>query len=247
MSELQDKVAIVSGASSGIGWASAKALAEAGAKVMLTARREERLKKLKEEIDQAGGAAEYVVTDVVSREQVQNSVDKTLDKFGKIDILFNNAGLMPLSLMKNGHVDEWDQMVDVNIKGLLYYIHAILPNMMENNSGHILNVSSVAGHKVFPGGAVYCATKFAVRAISEGLRGELHPRYKIRVTVISPGAVATELTDTITDPEIKEMLGQWDFAPLESEDIARSVMYAVTQPENVDVNEVLIRPLGQGL
>ena len=184
---------------------------------------------------------------MTDRQAVQLLVDHTLNEFGTIDILVNNAGLMPLSFVKNLHEEEWERMVDVNIKGVLNGVGAVLPTMLENESGHIVNVSSVAGRRVFPGGAVYCATKFAVTAFSEGLRSELAPKYNIRVTCIEPGAVATELTDTITDEEIlanfEKRKGQ--LTPLESEDIAESILYAVTSPQRVNVNEVLVLPTNQ--
>jgi NADP-dependent 3-hydroxy acid dehydrogenase YdfG len=214
---------------------------------MLTARREERLKKLTDEITKSGGTAAYKVVDVTSREQVKAAADEMIEKWGRIDVLFNNAGLMPLSFMKNLHLDEWDRMVDVNIKGLLYAIAAVLPDMTKRKAGHIINVSSIAGHVVFPGSAVYSGTKFAVRAISEGLRKELTGDTLIRVTIISPGAIDTELTDTITDEDIKEAFKNRKLEPIGPDAIARGVLYAVEQPEDVDVNEIIIRPTAQGI
>ena len=244
MEGIKDKVVIVTGASSGIGEATAEDLALNGAKVMCAARREGRLNTLVDRIRQAGGTAEYHVCDVTRKDQVHELADDTIQTYGRVDVLFNNAGLMPLTLIKNLQVDEWDRTVDVNIKGLLYCIGAVLPHMLERGSGHIINVSSIAGHGVWPGYAIYSGTKWAVRAISEGLRQEV--RDKVRVTVISPGVVETELTDHITDPEIrpKAMDGRFDFS-LKSEDIARAVRYAIEQPDHVDVNEVLIRANGQ--
>jgi NADP-dependent 3-hydroxy acid dehydrogenase YdfG len=248
--KLNDKVAIVTGASSGIGKATALLLASEGAKVVLAARRLERLEQLKNDIIKTGGEAIAIKTDVVQRSEVESMVKAAIDQFGKVDILINNSGIMPLSFMKNLHVEEWERMVDVNLKGALYCIAAVLPDMMKNKSGDIINVSSVAGRKLFPSGAVYCATKFGLTALSEGMRMELSKDYNIRVTAIEPGAVATELTHTITD---KEVLSLWSgenmakLIPLKSEDIARSVLYAVTQPEGVSVNEVLIIPTSQGI
>lgn len=241
-----NKTAIITGASSGIGQATAKELAGKGYSVMLAARREERLVQLKKEIEAAGGTAEFKVTDVTSAEEMQSLADTTIEKFGRIDVLVNNAGLMPLSFMNKRKIAEWDQMVDVNIKGVLYGIAAVLPHMEERKSGHIINVSSVAGHDVTPGSAVYSGTKFAVRAITEGLRQELDPAMNIRATIISPGAVATELSTLITDQDILDMFasgGEMKF--LEAEDIARAIAYAVEQPDYVDVNEILIRPRQQ--
>ncbi len=247
MQGIEGKTALITGASSGIGWATAKELANGGAKIMLTARREERLKELKKELENDGAAVEYKVADVVKREEIQSVADTMIEKFGQIDILFNNAGLMPLSFMKNLHVDEWDRMVDVNVKGLLYAIAAVLPDMTKRGAGHIINVSSIAGHMVFPGSAVYSGTKFAVRAISEGLRKELTGSSNIRTTIISPGAVATELTDTITDKEILAWFKDMELQPIDSEAIARATAYAVQQPDDVDVNEIIIRPTSQGM
>ena len=243
---LQGKVAIVTGASSGIGEATALMLAKEGVKVTIAARRAERLDELRKKIEEAGGEALPIVTDVTHRTAVNYLAEHTKEKFGSIDILINNAGIMPLSMMKNLHVDEWEKMVDVNIKGVLFAIGAVIPVMREQKSGHIINISSVAGRKVMPGGAVYCATKFAVAALSEGLRMELSPSDNIRVTSIEPGAVDTELIDTITDDEIKENMGWLEkLTPLRAEDIAEAIRHALTQPKHVSINEVLIRPTGQ--
>jgi NADP-dependent 3-hydroxy acid dehydrogenase YdfG len=248
--KLKNKVAIITGASSGIGEATAKALAAEGAKVVLAARRVERLEKLKGEIEASGGEALVVKTDVVVRKEVEKLAEKTIKRFGKIDILINNAGLMPLSFMKNLHVEEWDRMIDVNLKGALYAIAAVLPNMKANKCGDIVNISSIAGRKLFPGAAVYCATKFGVTALSEGMRMELSKPYNIRITSIEPGAVATELTQTFTDQELIE---QWNdgrrehLVPLKPEFIANAIVYAVTQPDGVSVNEISVMPTMQGL
>lgn len=248
--KLKDKVAIITGASSGIGEATARLLASEGAKVVLAARRTDRLENLKNEIESSGATALMVKTDVVKRNEVENLGMKTLDRFGRIDILVNNAGLMPLSFMKNLHVDEWERMVDVNLKGALYAISAVLPNMIENRGGDIVNISSIAGRKLFPGAAVYSATKFGITALSEGMRMELSKPYNIRITSIEPGAVATELTYSFTD---QELIDQWNdgrrkhLVPLKSDDIARAILYAVCQPEGVSVNEILVMPTTQGL
>lgn len=239
----QQKTAIITGASSGIGQATAKELASKGYHVLLAARREERLADLKKEIEAAGGTAEYKVTDVTSREEMKALADAALEKTGTIDVLVNNAGLMPLSMMNKLKVDEWDKMVDVNIKGVLYGIAAVLPVMEKQKSGHILNISSVAGHMVFKGSAVYSGTKYAVRAISDGLRQEIDPSHEIRVTIVSPGAVDTELTSTITDEDILGAFKKGDSRKaLKAQDIANAISYAVQQPSTVDVNEILIRP-----
>ncbi|GKW44507.1 SDR family oxidoreductase [Planococcus sp. NCCP-2050] len=240
------KSAIITGASSGIGQAAAKELAGQGYSVMLAARREDRLVELKQAIEEAGGTAEYVVTDVTSAEQMKALADAAIERFGRIDVLLNNAGLMPLSFMNKLKLDEWDRMVDVNIKGVLYGIAAVLPHMESQKEGHIINISSVAGHSVTPGSAVYSGTKFAVRAISEGLRQEIDPSMDIRVTIVSPGAVATELVNTITDDDVLDSFKDGpEMEFLQPEDIARAIGYAVQQPANVDVNEILIRPRQQ--
>ena len=240
------KTAIITGASSGIGQAAAKELAGKGFSVMLAARREDRLVELKKEIEEAGGQAAYQVTDVTSAAEMKALAEATIEQFGQIDVMLNNAGLMPLSFMNKLKIDEWDRMVDVNIKGVLYGIAAVLPHMEERGEGHIINISSVAGHDVTPGSAVYSGTKFAVRAITEGLRQELDPAKNIRATIVSPGAVTTELTETITDEDI---LSAFSSGPsmefLQAEDIARAIAYAVEQPPHVDVNEILIRPRQQ--
>lgn len=245
MSEIQNKVVIITGASSGLGEATAKRLAASGAKLMLGARREDRLKELVAAIAQTGGTANYLVTDVTDRAQVEALAKQTLSTYGRIDVLINNAGLMPLSPLDQIKVEEWDQMIDVNIKGVLYGIAAVLPMMRQQKSGHIINVSSVAGHKVFPGAAVYCATKFAVRAISEGLR--LESNGEIRSTNISPGAVATELTSTISDTDTAASTNALYEIAIDADAIARAIAYAIEQPGDVDVNEMIIRPTRQEL
>lgn len=241
----QKNTAIVTGASSGIGQATAKELAAKGYHVMLAARREERLVELKKEIEAEGGSADYKVTDVTSVDDMKSLAQETLEKTGRIDVFVNNAGLMPLSFMNKLKIDEWDKMVDVNIKGVLYGIAAVLPVMEQQKSGHILNVSSVAGHQVSKGSAVYSGTKYAVRAISDGLRQEIDPSHEIRVTIVSPGAVETELTNTITDEDVLEAFKGTSMEMLKAHDIANAIAYAVEQPPHVDVNEILIRPRQQ--
>ena len=247
MTDLTDTAAIVTGASSGIGEATARQLADEGANVVLAARRKERLEALRDDIEADGGTALVVPTDVTDRSQVQALVDATQEAFGTVDILVNNAGIMPLSLMKNLHEEEWEQMVDVNVKGVLYAVGAALPLMLEQGGGHVVNVSSVAGRRVFPGGAVYCGTKHFVTALSEGMRNELAPGHDIRVTTIEPGAVDTELPHTITDTDVLEGLeeGHQEMEMLQSEDIAEAIRYALTAPERVDVEELLVMPTDQ--
>lgn len=245
MSGIKDMVVIITGASSGIGRATAVKLANEGAKIVLAARREERLQQLVGEIQSLGGTAVYKVTDVTSLEQVQDLADFTLGQYGQIDVLFNNAGIMPLSYMKNNRVEEWHQMIDVNIKGVLNGVSAILPHMLERNSGHIITTSSVAGHGIFPSGTVYCATKFAARVIMEGLNKEL-TKSNIRTTTISPGVVDTELPELIVDPEVRPIFENPELPSIKSEDIANAVFYALSQPASVAVNEIIIRPTNQG-
>lgn len=225
MSEIQNKVVIVTGASSGLGEATARRLAKGGAKLMLTARREDRLKELVADIEKAGGTAQYQKADVSDRTQLEDLAKATKATYGRIDVLVNNAGLMPLSPLSALKVDEWDTMVDVNIKGVLYGVAAVLPTMKEQKSGHIINISSVAGHKVFPGGVVYCATKFAVKAISEGIR--LESDGEIRSTNISPGAVDTELTSMISHEESAESAKQLYGVAIDSDAIARAIAYEI--------------------
>lgn len=245
MSEIQNKVVIITGASSGLGEATARRLAASGAKLMLAARREDRLKELVAAIAQSGGTATYQVTDVADCEQVEALAQKTLSTYGRIDVLINNAGLMPLSPLDQVKVEEWDRMIDVNIKGVLYGIAAVLPTMRQQKSGHVINLSSVAGHKVFSGSAVYCATKYAVRAISEGLR--LESNGEIRSTNISPGAVATELTNTISDKDTAASMNEFYAIAIDADAIARAIAYAIEQPGDVDVNEMIVRPTRQTL
>jgi NADP-dependent 3-hydroxy acid dehydrogenase YdfG len=245
MSEIKDKVVIITGASSGLGEATAHRLAKAGAKLVLGARREERLKALRDAIVEQGGEAIYRITDVTDRAQVDALADAAKQEYGRIDVLVNNAGLMPLSPLDQLKVDEWEQMIDVNIKGVLYGIAAVWPTMREQHAGHIVNLSSVAGHVVFPAAAVYCATKYAVKALSEGVRQEGGD--EIRSTNISPGAVATELTTTISDVETAQGVNELYELAIDADAVARAIAYAIEQPADVDVNEIIIRPTKQPL
>ncbi len=244
--KLENKVFIITGASSGIGKATAKKFAENGAKVVLTARSEGKLEDLKSEIEANGGSALVVEGDVTISEDIGMVVQQTLANFGTIHGIINNAGVMPLSYIENLKVDEWNMMVDVNIKGVLNGVAAVLPTFIENKGGHIINISSMAAHRYFPGGAIYCATKSAIKMFSEGLRQELAPKYGINVTSIEPGLVSTNLMSTITDEKILDMMkGMEDMTPLESEDIANAIFYAVTQPDRVNVNDVYVVPSEQ--
>ena len=243
---IKDKVAIVTGASSGIGFATALALSRAGAKVAIGARRVDKLEALAKQISENGGEVFFQRLDVTKREECENFAKAVLEKWNSIDILVNNAGIMPLSFFKSLKVDEWDRMVDVNINGVLYSTGAVITHMKEKKSGHIVNLSSVAGRIVFPAGSVYCATKHAVAAFSEGLRQEFSVRSNIRVTSIEPGVVATELNDTITDESLKGFVENTKkMEALQAEDIANAILYAVDSPSYVNVNEILIRPTTQ--
>ena len=241
------KVIVITGASSGMGAAAATYLAARGASIVLGARRADRIEALAAEIVEAGGKATAVATDVTSRDDLAKLVDMAVDTYGRIDVLINNAGLMPLSPLDRLKVDEWDRMIDVNIKGVLYGIAAALPHMKAQKSGHIINVSSVAGHKLFPGSAVYSATKFAVRALSDGLREEMAP-HNIRTTIISPGAVKTELLDHISEQDVQQAnqdyVGQ---VGVPAETFARLVAFAINEPDDVSINEILFRPTAQQL
>ncbi|ALA40913.1 putative oxidoreductase [Paenibacillus polymyxa] len=246
MSNIQDKVVIITGASSGIGEATAKELASKGAKLVLAARREARLQKLQEAIQNNGGQAVYKVTDVSSHEQMEELADYALKEFGKIDVMVNNAGVMPLSPVHEKKIKEWDLMVDVNIKGVLYGIAAVLPSMRERREGHIINVSSIAGHLVFPASSVYSGTKFAVRAITEGLRRE-ECINNIRTTIVSPGSIDTELTAAISNSELKTAINEDMRIAIEPSNIARAIAFAIEQPADVAINEMIIRPTIQEL
>ena len=243
---LKDKVAIITGASSGIGNATALALSKEGVKVAVGARRTDRLEQLAKKIKENGGEVFFQKLDVTKKSECDSFVKAVLDKWGSVDILVNNAGLMPLSFFKNLKVDEWDRMIDVNIKGVLYCTGAVINHMKEKKSGHIVNISSVAGRIVFPAGSVYCATKHAITAFSEGLRQEFSVRSKIRVTCIEPGVVATELNDSITDESLSSFVeSAKKMEALQADDIANAIVYAVKSPEHVSVNEVLVRPTTQ--
>ncbi len=244
---IQGKVVVITGASSGLGEATARHLSALGASVVLGARRADRIQSLAAELTAKGGKAMALTTDVTRHEQVKRLVDAAVQSYGRVDVMINNAGLMPQSPLDRLKIDEWDRMIDVNIKGVLYGIAAALPHMTQRKAGHIINVSSVAGHKVRAGGAVYAATKHAVLALSEGLRQEVKP-YNIRTTVISPGAVATELPDSVTEPDLADSFHKFyeEFA-IPADSFARAVAFAIGQPDDVDINEILFRPTRQEL
>jgi NADP-dependent 3-hydroxy acid dehydrogenase YdfG len=243
---LDNKVAIVTGASSGIGYATSLKLSKAGIRVVAGARRIDRLQDLEKQIIENNGEILIQKLDVTSKSDCDSLANATVNKWGKIDVLINNAGLMPLSYFRYGKVEEWEQMVDVNIKGVLYCTSAVVPYMLQQKSGHIINISSVAGRVVFAGGSVYCATKHAITAFSEGLRKELSPKDNIRVSCIEPGVVSTELLESITDETMTGYIqATKDMEILQSEDIANAISYVIQAPDHVNINEVLIRPTAQ--
>lgn len=243
MSEgIEGKVVVITGASSGLGEATARRLAKEGANLVLAARRADRLAALAEELGLGSDAA--VATDVTDVDQMRRLVDGAVERHGRIDVILNNAGVMPLSPLERGKVDDWDRMIDVNIKGVLYGITAALPHMKAQMSGHIINVSSVAGHRVRPSSSVYSATKTAVRVLTEGLRQEVTP-YGIRTTIISPGAVKSELADSVTEPDIAERFRRGYEGALPADSFARAVAFAISQPDDLDINEILFRPTRQ--
>lgn len=241
MSDTQQKVVALTGASSGIGEATARQLAAAGMKVVVGARRTDRLQTLVEEIRASGGEAEHQALDVTRREDVEVFIAFAEARFGRVDVLVNNAGLMPLSPLAALKTDEWDRMIDVNIRGVLNGVAAALPRFEAQGGGHFVNIASVGAHQVWPTTAVYSATKYAVWAITEGIRQE-HPN--IRATIISPGVVESELADTITDPTTAAAIKEARTVALKADVIARAIRYAIEQPADVGVNEVIVRPMG---
>ncbi len=240
MLKVENKVVIITGASSGIGEATARLLAKNGARVVLGARRIDRLELIAKDIQAEGGIAEYQALDVTQRGQLEAIVKFAQTKFDRVDVLINNAGVMPLSTLDQLKVEEWDRMIDVNIKGVLYGIAAVLPVMKAQKSGQIINLSSIGGHAVSPTAAVYCATKFAVGAISEGLRQEVGG--DIRVTVISPGVTESELADSISDEVARKGIQEFRRLCIPANAIARSILFAIEQPDDVDISEIIVRP-----
>jgi NADP-dependent 3-hydroxy acid dehydrogenase YdfG len=241
---IEDKVVVITGASSGIGEATAVMLAERGAKVVLGARGLNRLEALARRIEATGGEVTYAQTDVRRREELTSLVSLALDRYGQLDVLINNAGIMPVSPLDDLRVEDWENMIDINIKGVLYGIAAALPVFRKQGFGHFVNTASTAGHKTVPNQSVYSATKFAVRAISEGLRMEAGE--KLRVTIISPGFVNTNFAEGVTNPEVKTQLeNARDKFALPPEAIARAIVFAIEQPSDVDVGEIIVRPTAQ--
>lgn len=240
MSEINGKVVVITGASSGIGEATAKLLASRGAHVVMGARRVEKLEALASLIQAEGGSALYQQLDVTSIEQMQSIIRLAQSRFGRVDVIVNNAGVMPLSPLEALKIDEWNRMIDVNIRGVLHGIAAGLPVMKEQQSGHMINVASIGAYSVTPTAAVYCATKYAVRAITEGLRQEIDA--DIRVTLVSPGVTESELAESITDDGAREFMKTYRRNALPASAIARAIAYAIEQPADVDVNELVVRP-----
>lgn len=239
----EGKVVLVTGASSGIGAATARQLAADGHRVVVGARRADRLAQLVSEIEEAGGSASTVDLDVVERDSMKAAVHTAVERYGRLDVLVNNAGVMPLSALAEDRVDEWDWMIDVNIRGVLHGISAALPVMNEQGSGHIVTVASIGAHAVVPTGVVYCATKYAVWAISEGLRIESDP--SIRATTITPGVVESDLAESISDPAAREAMRDYRANAIPASAIADAIGYAVNADPNVDVNEIIVRPAAQ--
>lgn len=242
MENIVSKVVLITGASSGIGEATARLLAWKGAKVVLAARRADRLQTITDEIRQAGGEAAFIQADVVSAEEMTKAAEFALQQYGRIDVLVNNAGVMPVSRLAELRTGEWERMIDVNLKGVLNGIAAVLPHMRSRYSGHIINVASVAAYEVNATSSVYSATKTAVRAISEGLRKEESSSSNIRSTIISPGMTESELMDSITSPEVQAMAAHFSSMAISPNSIARAIAYAINEPEDTSVNEIVIRP-----
>lgn len=241
---IEGKVIVITGASSGLGEATARHLAALGANVVLGARRTERLEQVAADIQTAGGQAIILTTDVTVESNVKALVNKAYTTFGRLDVIINNAGLMAIAPLSETKVDEWERMIDINIKGVLYGIAAALPIFEQQGNGHFINLSSVAGLKVFsPGGTVYSGTKFAVRAISEGLRAEVGPH--IRVTTIEPGAVDSELKHGSSHQKSSDLVAQFYKMAIPADAVARSIAYAIEQPTDVDINEIVLRPTAQ--
>ncbi|WDF04575.1 SDR family oxidoreductase [Shouchella hunanensis] len=245
MSYIKDKVIVVTGASGGIGKATAEHLAKEGAKVVLAARNEKELHGIVQEIEGNGGVASFKATDISSRDEVSALIDFTVEKYGRVDTLINNAGLMLFSKWDNAHVDEWEKMIDLNLKGVLYGIAAVLPQMKKQGSGQIINVGSVAGHAVGEGHGVYSATKYATRAITESLRKEISVNHNIQAVYVSPGVIATNWQEKVTDKDVSSVLGNLNEVAIAPEHVAETIAFAVNKPSNVMINDVFVTPTRQ--
>ena len=244
-SNIEGKVIVITGASSGLGLVAARLLCEQGARVVLGARRIDRLRQLADALNTSGQRTVAVQTDVTQRADVARLAETAVQTFGRLDVMVNNAGIMPQSPLARLKVEEWDRTIDVNLKGVLYGVAAALPHMQRQMGGQIVNVSSTAGHKIMLNGAVYSATKHAVRALSEGLRQEVK-EWNIRTTVISPGAIVSELPNSSTEQDMKERLdGFYKAVAIPADSFARALAFAIAQPEEMDVNEIVFRPIGQ--
>ncbi|MFK3935937.1 SDR family oxidoreductase [Alkalihalobacillus sp. NPDC078783] len=245
MSYIKGKVIVVTGASGGIGKATAEHLAKEGASVVLAARDKDELSSIVSNIRDNGGQAEYKVTDITKKQEVQNLIDFTVERYKKVDTIINNAGLMLFSKWDNAHVDEWEKMIDLNLKGVLYGIAAVLPQMKEQGSGQIINVGSIAGHAVGEGHGVYSATKYATRAITESLRKEMSVHHNIQAVYVSPGVIATNWQDEVTDKDVSDVLGGLNEVAIAPEHVAETIAFAVNKPNNVMINDIFVTPTKQ--
>lgn len=245
MSFLEEKVVVIIGASSGIGEATAKHLAERGSKVVIAARSEDKLQKIVDKIQSKGGKATYKATDVTDKENIQNLIAHAIEEFGRIDTLINCAGLMLFSMWDNTKVEEWEKMIDLNLKGTLYSIAAVLPHMKEQGKGQIINMGSIAGHAVGEGHGVYSSTKYAIKAITESLRKEMSVKYGIQASMISPGVISTNWQDSVTDKDVKGVLDNMKEVAIEAEHVAKTIAFVVNQPSDVLINDVIVSPTRQ--
>ncbi|MBY8914513.1 SDR family oxidoreductase [Bacillus sp. YC2] len=245
MTYVNDKVIVITGASSGIGEAAASYLADRGAKIVLAARSEDKLKNVVERILNKGGTAIYKATDITNKEDVEALIDYTIEKFARVDTLINCAGLMLFSMWDNAHVAEWEKMIDLNLKGTLYAIAEVLPHMKRQGKGQIVNVGSIAGHAVGEGHGVYSATKFAVKAITESLRKEVSEKHNIQASMVSPGVIATNWQDTVTDNDVKGVLNNLNKVAIDAEHVAKTIGFVVDQPSDVLINDVFVTPTAQ--
>ncbi|MEC0304958.1 SDR family oxidoreductase [Terribacillus saccharophilus] len=245
MSNIKDKVVVITGASSGIGENAARYLAEQGAKVVIAARSEDKLQEIVEEISSKNGSAVYKVTDVTDEKNVDALIDFTIEKFGHVDTLINGAGQMLFSMWDNTKVDEWENMIDLNVKGTLYGIAAVLPHMIERGKGQIINIGSIAGHAVGEGHGVYSSTKYAIKAITESLRKEVSVKYGIQAAMVSPGVISTNWQDSVTDKDVKGVLNKMKDVAIDTSHVSKAIAFVVDQPSDVMINDVFVTPTRQ--
>lgn len=245
MSYLEDKIVIVTGASSGIGEATARMLAHHGSTVILAARSEGKLQKIVEDIRSKGGVAAYRTTDVTDQDSVKGLVEFAINKFGRVDSLINCAGLMLFSMWDNVKVDEWEKMIDLNLKGTLNGIAAVIPHMKSRGKGQIINVGSIAGHAVSEGHGVYSSTKYAIKAITESLRKELSVKHGIQASMVSPGVISTNWQDSVTDQDVDQILDKMKTVAIDAEHVAKTIVFVIDQPEDVLINDVIVSPTRQ--